>query len=638
MRVERVPAQFSSRSTQAIADLSRIQQLLAEAQALALIGSWEWDLLTGLVTWSEEHYRIFGIAPGTPMTYELASSRIHPADQPRTQHLIQQSLADGQPYRFEFRIVLPDGTERWIEARGRAERDASGRPVRKIGTSQDITERVRASERLQRAEAEHRDLVEHAVEGVFRTTPAGRFLMANQALATMLGYETPAQLLAERTDLAHQHYVLPAERERFQRLLEANDVIRGFEYEAYRRDGTTVWLRAHVRLVREPDGTACYYEGTVEDITERKQAERLLDLRARQQAAVARLGEAAVSGEAIPTLIQCAAALVGDTLDVEFAAVFELRPDGDLLLRAGIGWRAGAVPLVLDDWRSGPHATPPHLAQTGIRSGITVIIGPTDRPYGVLAAHSAEHRGFTVDDVNFLHGIAAILAAAIVRQRGDEVRAHLLARAISAQEEERTRIARELHDETGQALAVILLGLGNLEHADTLEEAHKLTHRLRDVTTQTVRDVGRLARGLRPATLDELGLLSALQRYGEELGASHHLAVRISGDRLARFPADVETTLYRIVQEALTNVARHARACSAEVSIRRESGVVHVTVRDDGAGFDVSSVLELSASRRSLGLMGMRERASLLGGSLVISSQPGEGTSIAIELPVNGTA
>jgi PAS domain S-box-containing protein len=503
---------------------------------------------------------------------------------------------------------------------------------------------------------DYRTLIEHAVEGVFRTTPDGRFLMANRALARMLGYDTPEQLIAERVDLVHRHYVRPEERARFRRVLEAQGVVQGFEYEAYRRDGTTIWLRDHARVVYEPDGTL-YYEGTVEDITNRRRAEQLLDLRARQQAAVARLGETALSRPDLDALLDCAMSLVTDTLAVEFGQVLEALPDGNLLLRAGIGWAGDLIgstipggqrsqagrtiasqqPIVIDDWRrDDASSTPEHFRKHGVVSGVTVIIGPVARPYGVLGAHTRVARTFSIDDVNFLQGIASILAAAIVRRRGDEVRGHLLARALSAHEEERTRIARELHDETGQALSAVLLGLKSLEHADTVDQARAQAHRLRDLTAQTVRDVGRIARGLRPSTLDDLGLFPALQRYGEELGASHDLEVRISSDGPARFPADVETTLYRIVQEALTNVARHARARAANVTIRSTNGSVQVTVRDDGAGFDVDSELEGAASRRGLGLIGMRERASLLGGSLVISSRRGEGTCIAVELPVNG--
>jgi PAS domain S-box-containing protein len=507
-----------------------------------------------------------------------------------------------------------------------------------------------------RFEQRYREAVENAVEGVFRTTRDGRFVMANRALARMLGYETPEQLMAERTDLARDHYVNPDERTRFERLLDAQPVVRGFEYEAYRRDGSRVWLRDHARVVRDSDGRV-YYEGTVEDVTNQRLAKELLDLRARQQAAVAQFGQAAIADRNVQTLLDCAATLVAETLTVEYSHILELRTDGDLVFRAGAGWNGDLVgsivpggaasqagleitsgrPIIMDDW--GPEMRKhlsPHLRAHGVVSGITVIIGTTTHPFGALGAHTDVPRRFTVDDVNFLQGIASILAAAIARRRGEEAREHLLERALSAQEEERARIARELHDETGQALSAVLLGLKNLEHTGTVEQAHALAHRLRDLTAQTVRDVGRIARGLRPSSLDDLGLLPALQRYGEEVGASHDLRVQISGDEAARFPANVETTLYRIVQEALTNVARHAKARSADVIIQRTNGRVQVSVRDDGTGFNVTSELAATGSRRGLGLMGMRERAGLLGGSLAISSRPGEGTIITVELPVNG--
>ncbi len=617
MRVEQAPAAPSRHVSprQAIAELQRTQQLLAEAQALAHIGSWEWDLVTDRITWSDEHYRIFGFELGTPIDFETASR---------------------------------------CQARGRVECDAAGHPVRKVGTIQDVTERAQATAALHRAETQYRDLVENAVEGVFRTTPDGRFVMANQSLARMLGYDTPEQLIAERVDLERHHYVRPEARARFKQLLDTHGIVQGLEYEARHRNGSTIWLRDHARVVRDLDGTT-FYEGMVEDVTNRRRADALLDLRARQQAAVARLGQAAIAGSDLVTLLDCAASIVADTLGVEFSQILERRPDGDLLFRTGIGWsqevlgvivpggarsQAGLTlrsehPVVMDNWGPALRAQmPPHLGAPGVNSGVTVIIGTPDHPYGVLGAHTAQHRSFTIDDINFLRGIASILAAAVVRLRGEEVRQHLLARAISAQEEERTRIARELHDETGQALSAILLGLRNLEDSETIAQARRLAQRLRDLTAETVRDVGRLARGLRPSTLDHLGLLPALQRYGEELQESHHLAVRISGDAEQRYPANLETTLYRIVQEALTYVAKHARARSAEVRIQRDDGTVRATVQDDGTGFDLHAALDTTPSRRTLGLMGMHERATLVGGSLVVSSAPGRGTSITVELPV----
>ena len=211
----------------------------------------------------------------------------------------------------------------------------------------------------------------------------------------------------------------------------------------------------------------------------------------------------------------------------------------------------------------------------------------------------------------------------------EEARTHLLARAISAQEEERTRVARELHDETGQSLSAILVGLRNVQEAETLDEVRVLVQQLRDLTSQTVRDVGRIARGLRPSTLDDLGLVPALQHYADELGAARGIEIAIKDDGLGRLPRDIETTLYRIIQEALTNVARHAEAHHANVTIERDQENVRAAIRDDGMGFNVTE------ARTALGLVGMQERASLLGGSVEIDSHLRSGSIVKVELPLH---
>jgi len=142
--------------------------------------------------------------------------------------------------------------------------------------TEDITKRKRAEEAKLEAERKYRDIFENANEGIFQTTPDGRFLTANPALARILGFETPEQLINERTNIASQQYADSARRQEFKRLLETHGIVRGFEYEAYRKDGSRIWISDSVRVVRKADGTILYYEGIAEDITERKSAEREL--------------------------------------------------------------------------------------------------------------------------------------------------------------------------------------------------------------------------------------------------------------------------------------------------------------------------------------------------------------------------
>ena len=169
-----------------------------------------------------------------------------------------------------------DGSQVFVRENARAIRGVDGTIQYYEGTVEDITERKRAEAALLKAEENYRSIFENAVEGIFQSTADGRFITANPALARMLGYESPAELLRDRTDLEFQHYVDPEGRAEFKRQLAEHDIVKGFESQAYRRDGTTIWTLENVRAVRHTTGELLYYEGTIEDITERKRAEEHL--------------------------------------------------------------------------------------------------------------------------------------------------------------------------------------------------------------------------------------------------------------------------------------------------------------------------------------------------------------------------
>ncbi len=217
----------------------------------------------------------------------------------------------------------------------------------------------------------------------------------------------------------------------------------------------------------------------------------------------------------------------------------------------------------------------------------------------------------------------------------EELRAQLLAKVISAQEEERKRIARELHDETSQALTSLMVGLRFIEDSDGNAETREKTAELRALAAQTLDEVHHLATELRPSLLDDLGLDAAIQRYTKEYSAKMNINVdsHVSGLTGQRLPSEVEVTVYRIIQEALTNIAKYAKANNVSVVIRHRGSSLVAVIEDDGQGFDVSAVMS-SAGRNRLGLFGMYERASLIGGNLTIESQPGSGTTIFLEVPL----
>jgi signal transduction histidine kinase len=222
------------------------------------------------------------------------------------------------------------------------------------------------------------------------------------------------------------------------------------------------------------------------------------------------------------------------------------------------------------------------------------------------------------------------------RKRAAEERHWHLERVIAAQDEERRRISRELHDEAGQALTGLVVRLRALEDAPSLREAKAQAALLRKGLADTIGGLARLARGLHPSQLDDLGLGTALKRYAADTAEALAIPirVRIKGLGSRRLPGAVEMALYRIAQEALTNVARHADANGTEVTLVRGAATVHLAVTDDGRGFDPLGRRRGARSTPSLGLLGIQERAAALGGAAAITSSPGRGTTVAVTLPL----
>jgi PAS domain S-box-containing protein len=237
-----------------------------------------------------------------------------------------------------------------------------------------------------------------------------------------------------------------------------------------------------------------------------------------------------------------------------------------------------------------------------------------------------------------LVGYSVVTHDVTERRRHAEVRARLLEQVTAAQEEEQRRLARELHDETGQSLTSLLVGLRTLEGAPNLAAAREQVAELRETTARILDEVHRLARGLRPAVLDELGLVPAVEQLALDHTQAHGVGVDVSavGFDSERLPPAVETAVYRVVQEALTNTAKHSGAHTANVVLQRRREVVQAIVSDDGCGFDAEASLRTPAAWAHLGLHGMRERAALLGGTVTIESTPGEGTTIYVRVPVSG--
>lgn len=218
----------------------------------------------------------------------------------------------------------------------------------------------------------------------------------------------------------------------------------------------------------------------------------------------------------------------------------------------------------------------------------------------------------------------------------EEMRIRLLDKVITAQEEERKRIARELHDQTSQSLTSLILGIKALENVENMDLLKEKTEELRALTGKTLEEIHDLALDLRPSVLDDLGLEAAVQRFIKDYSKKYGIEVDIhtNGINNLRLPPQVETTLYRIVQEAMTNIVKHALAKYVAVIMERRNNTLVLIIEDDGKGFDIKEVLEAPLQEKRLGLFGMEERVSLLGGNLTIESEIGFGTTLYVNVPL----
>jgi signal transduction histidine kinase len=354
----------------------------------------------------------------------------------------------------------------------------------------------------------------------------------------------------------------------------------------------------------------------------------------------------ALAGEVeLPRQLELLTDRLRTLLGARLVAVALPSPDGTLRIEAATDRAAVGLVLGSDTKSAGvlargsseridsvgddPEVDQAIAGRLGARAELIVPLLVGARRLGVLIVVDREGDDPRFDDADLRLVETFAPRAAVAVDLSQRVARDSLRRAVSAQELERRRLARELHDETGQALTSMLLGLAAVESAATQDEAVGAAHALRALVVETLQEVRRLAVELRPAALDDFGLVPALKRLGqsarERTGIDVQVEARLGSTRL---PPDVETAIYRIVQEAVTNVVKHANARHVSVVLADRGGVLVGVIEDDGTGFDTGS------STDGFGLTGMRERVELLDGRLAVESTPGEGTTLLLELPL----
>jgi PAS domain S-box-containing protein len=388
------------------------------------------------------------------------------------------------------------------------------------------------------------------------------------------------------------------------------------EYRFRHKDGSYRWIRDELRVVRDDAGAPREAVGAWFDITDLKRTEAALrDSEARYKALVRAASDAVWHITPDPGTRAERLAwwhdFTGQTAEQsdQWGWLDVVHPDDRARSRAA--WEhalAERVPYELEfriRHRSGDYR---HIAARGVPVGG----GPEPEWIGTFA------------DITDRRRAEAALKASEERLR------FLSRRLLDVQEQERRHLARELHDEIGQLLTGLKLQLDAAERGPIAEAVTRLAQ-ARDAARDLTEQVRELSLRLRPSMLDDLGLVPAVRWLAERVAAQTRVTVEIHPagcDR--RFPPEVETAAYRIVQEALTNVARHAGTTTAEVTLSCPDDVLTLTVTDRGAGFDVSAVGPVTS-----GLSGMRERAALLCGGVTVTSAPGAGTTVTATLPLS---
>jgi len=464
---------------------------------------------------------------------------------------------------------------------------------------------------LKGGEPSYRMLVEAMSEGAATLSRNGAVLYCNRKFAELIR-RPPAKIVG----LAVQSLLAETERGLFETLLaEAQKGVAKREFNLRCKNGSLVPVYLSLNPFPGYKGNALGM--VVTDLSEQKR--RHAEETRLQLAAIVESSQDAIIGKTLDAMIVSwnagAEEIYGYTADEAIGQPISiLHPPG----------REEELPAIMERIRRGEkveHYETKRRRKDGTLIDVSLAVSPIKTPDGETVGASAVARDITEHK-----------QAAEIRQ-AQATRRLLLERVLSAQEEERRRIARELHDEAGQLLTALLVGLRTMEDTRKLADVKVQGRRLRGITAQAIDEVDRLARGLHPAVLDDHGLSFALSRYVTEYRKTHKIDVDLTLDELdsRNLSSAVQTALYRILQEALTNVARHSGAKAVSIRFARSATALQVAVIDDGRGFDPKGV---AISSHRLGIQSMRERAAMLGGTVTFTS-PGKGTRILVQVPLS---
>jgi PAS domain S-box-containing protein len=618
-------------------------------------GIWDWDLCTNEVYYSPRWKSMLGYAEDeVEDRYDSWHRLVHPDDLDRALARIQAYLAgDVSAFELEHRLRHRDGSYRWILARGTLVRDSDGRPVRMVGSHTDITD-LKLAEDAQRESENHLcSLLENATDfavyrlAVDRQNPYhAKVVLVSPSIIHIVGISDPYRFESWFEDLhPDDRERIVAANERALQLRQRYDQVARFYNRA---QGRWVWVHTVSTPVFDDQGNLTHYNGLVIDVTEQKQAEEALkrahdELEMRVEQRTVELGQEIARRGQVEDALRASEAKYRDLVENANSVILQMDIQGNITFFnrfaqeffgyteeeiLGCNVVGTIVPAVdaggfdlaakLRDVAQRPERYYSSENENVRKDGERVWVAWTNRAIYDREGHFS--------------GILCIGIDRTEQKRAEEA----LERRVSEQAiaAERNRLARDLHDAVSQTLfstSLIAEVLPRLWERN-LEEGRRRLEEVRQLTRGALAEMRTLLLELRPAALVEADLVDLLRQLGEATAGRAQVRVEIEVEGPCPLCADVKVALYRIAQEALNNIAKHASANHALVSLRCEKNKVTLRVCDDGRGFDVCSV----PSDR-FGLSNMRERAEAIGAVLAVQSEIGKGTQVkAIWIPDRG--
>lgn len=598
--------------------LRKSEALLRKAQEIGRMGCWEVNVETQEGVWSEQMYRLLGQDPGgPPMDRERFRAMIHPDDREKVTKLPGMTSWAGQYQEHESRFILADGRMRIFHTRAVPVADRAGHITHVVGLSQDITERKEFEERLQRSELLLAQAERLANLGSWEFDVRSKKLTWSAQFYRMLGFEPGIEPPHyENHSVIHPDDLSDAVRDLTE--IETNGKPIENELRFVTSKGDVRLFHSRAVAIKDEAGRVTCIRGMSQDITERRREEqrgRLSEALLAQAEHMANLGswEYDAKSDKI-TLSKSLLRLYGLDCSAEFTYDWYwscVHPGDRRRARtlANRGWRNGKPFVYMARFRRPNSRVRVHFVR-----GVP-IIGPKGRPIGSIGV---------VQDITDQRRVVQDL-----RRLSQEV--------MRTRDQERREAARALHESAGQSLAALKMTLRRLKGAvaNSEEKAQQLLNTAIELTEAAVREVRTVSYLMHPPLLDEAGLGAALRWYVTGFTDRSGIDVILEmDDHVGRQSQDVETTLFRMVQEALTNVHRYSGSRKAWIRIMRERGTIRAEVRDEGRGLRVDSKALTKAAPLGVGISGMRERVEQLGGTFELESSPGRGTTLRATLPL----